>query len=99
MLDLGKKYHKSIERELYDEQFFAFFVLINFRSSAKHFSVLSCYFMKREDSVEKRWNLKLTLNFGGGPSDTASTFLKMASPDGHFLYKDDFDAVISITDC
>ena len=49
MLDLGKKYHKSIERELYD--------------------------------------------------DTASTFLKMTSPDGHFLYKDDFDAVISITDC
>ena len=79
--------------------FLLFFVLINFCLSAKHFSVLLCYFMKREDSVEKRWNLKLTLDFGDGPSDTVSTFLKMASTDGHFLYKDDFDAVISITDC
>ena len=26
-----------------------FFVLINFQLSAKHFSVLLCYFMKRED--------------------------------------------------
>ena len=78
-----------------------FFVLINFRLSAKHFSVLSCYFTKWEDSVEKRWNLKLTLNFGNDPSDTASTFLKMASADGHFLflYEDDFDAVMSITYC
>ena len=53
--------------------------------------------MKREDSVKKRWNLKLTLKFGGDPSDTASTSLKMASADRHFLYEDDFDAVISIT--
>ena len=79
--------------------FLLFFVLINFRLSAKHFSVLSCYFMKREDSVEKRWNLKLTLNFGGDASDTASPFLKMASAGGYILYKDDFDAVITITDC
>ena len=57
--------------ELHDENIFAFFVLINFQLSAKHFSVLPCYFR-------------------GGPSDTASTFLKMAS---------DFDAVITITDC
>ena len=52
--------------------------------------------MKREDSVEKRRILKLTLNFGGRPSDTTSTFLKMASADGYFLYEDDFDAVIKL---
>ena len=34
--------------------------------------------MKREDSLEKRWILKLILNFRGNSSDTASTFLKMA---------------------
>ena len=56
-------------------------------------------FMKREDSLEKRWNLKLTLNFGGDPSDTASTFLKTASADGYSLYKDDFDAVTTTNDC
>ena len=83
--------------ELHDEQDFAFFVLINFQLSAKHFSVLPCYFMKREDSVEKCWILQLPLNFGGRPSDTASTFLKMASTDGYFLHEDDFDAVISLT--
>ena len=44
-------------------------------------------------------NLKLTLNLGGDPSDTASTFLKMAIADGYFLYEDDFDAVITITEC
>ena len=70
--------------------FFPFFVLINFQLSAKHFSVLLYYFMKREDSLEKRCILKLTLNFRGDPSDTASTFLKIAS---------DFDAVITIADC
>ena len=58
---------------------FAFFVLTNFQLSAKHFSVLPCYFMKQEDGLEKRWILKLTLNFRGDPSDSASTFLKMAS--------------------
>ena len=31
-----------------------FFVLINIQLSAKHFSVLPCYFMKRKDSSEKR---------------------------------------------
>ena len=35
--------------ELHDENIFAFFVLINFQLSAKHFSVLPCYFMKRKD--------------------------------------------------
>ena len=55
--------------------------------------------MKLEDSVEKRWILKLTLNFGGDPSDTASTFFKIASTDGYFLYEHDFDVVITITDC
>ena len=55
--------------------------------------------MKWEDSVEKRWILKLALNFGGRPSDSASTFLKMASADGYFLYENDFNAVITITDC
>ena len=62
---------------------FVFFALINFQLSAKHFSVLSCYFMKREDNVEERLNLKLTFSFGGDPNDTASTFLKMASADGY----------------
>ena len=78
---------------------FCFFVLINFQLSAKHFSVLLCYFMKWEGSVEKRGILKLTLNFGGDPSDIASTFLKMASADWYFLYKDNFDAVRTIPDC
>ena len=55
--------------------------------------------MKRKDSLQKRWILKLTGNWGGGPIDTASTFLKMASADGYFLYNDDFDAVIIKTDC
>ena len=36
-------------------------------------------------------------DFGGGPSDTASTFLKMGSADGCFPYEDDTDAVITIT--
>ena len=67
-----------------------FFVLKKFQLSAKHFSVLPCYFMKRGDSLEKRRILKLSLNFRCDPSDTASTFLKVAS---------DFDAVITITDC
>ena len=85
--------------ELHDEQVFAFFVLINFQLSAKHFSVLPCYFMKGEDSVEERLILKLTLNFGSGPSNTASTFLKMTSADKYFHYEDNFDAVITVTDC
>ena len=34
--------------------FLLFFVLINFQLSAKHFSVLLRYFIKREDSLEKR---------------------------------------------
>ena len=89
MLDWGKKMSQIYRGELYDENIFAFFVLINFQLSAKHFSVLPCYFMKREDCLEKRWILKLTLNFRGDPSDTASTFVKMTS---------DFDAVITITD-
>ena len=38
--------------DFHDENIFAFFVLINFQLSAKHFSVLPCYFMKREDSLE-----------------------------------------------
>ena len=85
-----KKCHKSIEGNFMMKIFLLFFVLINFQLPAKHFSVLPCYFMKRNDSLEKRWILKLTLNFWGDPSDTASTFLKMTS---------NFDAVITITDC
>ena len=69
------------------------------KSIELHFSVLSCYFTKREDNAEKRIILKLTLNFGGDSSDTTSIFLKMASADGYFLYEDDFDAVTTITDC
>ena len=70
------------------KRFWFFFVLINFQLSANHFSVLPCYFMKREDILEKRWILKLILNFRGDPNDTASNFLKMSS---------DFDAVITMT--
>ena len=33
------------------KMFLIFFVLINFQLSAKHFSLLPCYFMKREDSL------------------------------------------------
>ena len=100
MLDWGKKMSQIYRGELlHDEQVFGvFFVLINFQLSAKHFPVLPCYFMKQEDNVEKRWILKLTLNFGGGPSDATSTFLKVACADGNFLYKDDFAVVITITD-
>ena len=43
---------------------FCFFFCFN-KFSAKGFSVLLCYFMKREDSIEKRWNLKLTFSFRG----------------------------------
>ena len=78
---------------------FYFLVLINFQLSAKHFSMLPRYFMKWEDRLEKLWILKLAFNFGGIPSDTASTFPKMASADWYFLYEDDLDAVITISDC
>ena len=44
-----KKCHKSIEGTFMMKTFLLFFVLINFQLSAKHFSVLLCYFMKRED--------------------------------------------------
>ena len=80
--------------ELHDEQVFAFFVLLNFQLSAKHFSALPFFFIKWEDGVEKRWILKLTLNFGGGSSDTASMFLKMTNDE--YWKMDiffDFDAV------
>ena len=72
---------------------------MNFQLSAKHFSMLPRYFMKWEDRLEKLWTLKLTFNFGGGPSDTVSTFLKMANADWYFLYGDDLDAVITISNC
>ena len=49
-----KKMSQIYQRELHDENVIAFFfVLINFQLSAKHFSVLLCYFMEREDSLEK----------------------------------------------
>ena len=44
-----KKMSQIDRGELLDGNAFAFFVLINFQLSAKHFSVLLCYFMKRED--------------------------------------------------
>ena len=49
-----KKMSQIYRGELHDENIFPFFVLMNFRLSAKHFSALPCYFMKREDSLEKR---------------------------------------------
>ena len=41
----------------------------------------------------------LTWNFGGGPSDYASTFFKMANAYGNFLYDNDLHAVITIIGC
>ena len=65
--------------ELHDVQDFAFSVLITLQLSGKHFFILPLYFMKREDNVEKRWILKLILNFGGGPSETSKlSFLKLS---------------------
>ena len=49
-----KKMSQIYRGERHDENIFPFFVLMNFRLSAKHFSALPCYFMKREDSLEKR---------------------------------------------
>ena len=48
MRDRGKKMSQIYRGELHVENIFAFFVLMNFQLSAKHFSVLRCYFMKRE---------------------------------------------------
>ena len=65
--------------ELHDVQDFAFSVLITHQLSRKHFFILPLYFMKRKDNVEKRWILKLILNFGGGPSETSKlSFLKLS---------------------
>ena len=49
-----KKMSQIYRGDFHDENIFAFFVLINFQLSVKHFSVLPCYFIKREDSLEKR---------------------------------------------
>ena len=49
-----KKISQINRGDFHDENNFAFFVLINFQLSAKPFSVLPRYFMKREDSSEKR---------------------------------------------
>ena len=37
-----------------------------------------------------------TENFGGGPSDSASTFFNMVSVYENFLYDNDFHAVTTI---
>ena len=44
-----KKCHKSIEGNFMMKTFLLLFALINFQLSAKRFSILLCYFMKRED--------------------------------------------------
>ena len=58
---------------------------------------------KRKDSLETRavfsWISMLTWNFGGGPSDSASTFFKMASAYESFLYDNDFHKVTTIIGC
>ena len=41
----------------------------------------------------------LTWNFGDGPSDSASTFFKMASGYGNFLYDNDFHEVTTTIGC
>ena len=41
----------------------------------------------------------LTWNFGGDPSDSASTFFKMASAYRNFLYNNDFHAVRTVIGC
>ena len=49
-----KKRSQIYQGKLHDENIFAFFVLINFQLSAKHFSVLPRSFIKREDNLGKR---------------------------------------------
>ena len=41
----------------------------------------------------------LTWNFGGSPSDSASTFFKMANQYGILPYDNNFHAVIIIIGC
>ena len=74
--------------------------------NGKLYFLCSDYFhshKKRKESLETRavfsWISMLTWNFGGGPSDFASTFFKMASAYGNFLYNNKFYAVITITGC
>ena len=45
---------KSIDGNFMMNKYLLSFVLRNFQLSAKHFSVLSSNFMKREDRVEKQ---------------------------------------------
>ena len=58
---------------------------------------------KRKDSLETRgvfsWTSMLTWNFGGGPSDSTSTFFKMKSAYGIFPYDNDFHAVKTVSGC
>ena len=49
LIEVKKKMSQIYRGDFHDENIFAFFfVLINFQLSAKHFSVLACYFMKRK---------------------------------------------------
>ena len=67
MLDWGKKKcHKSFEGNFMLKIFLLFFVLINFQLSGKHFSVLPCYFVKRED-FGKTLNFEINFEFQGWP--------------------------------
>ena len=58
---------------------------------------------KRKDSLETRavfsYILILTWNIRDGSTDSTSTFLKMATVDGNFLYGNAFHVVITIIGC
>ena len=53
LIEVKKKMPQTYQGELHDEKMFAFLCFNKFQLSAKHFSVLPSYFMKREDSLEK----------------------------------------------
>ena len=91
----GKKSLRSIKGNFMMNKF-SLFSFNKFSVISKTFFYASALF--HEVAIEL-WILKLAFNFGGSPSDTASTFPKMASADWYFLYEDDLDAVITISDC
>ena len=72
-------------------------------TSCKRTAWLEHSHKKRKDSLETRGVFsripRLTWNFGGGPTDSASTFFKMASVYGNFLCNHDFHVVITIIGC
>ena len=64
LIEVKKKCHKSFEGNFMLKIFLLFFVVINFQLSGKHFSVLPCYFVKRED-FGKTLNFEINFEFQG----------------------------------